>query len=154
MKFDTLFPEFIGGTGIIIANTLVGLDIYLENERPYPLDLQRINMLLYGINSTVAWTLKKPCFYEPFIALEIDDMLVPVLPSVTAIYGDKPPCLIAGADGNALCIHLNEKNTTGEIIGAYYKKSMPLSNQELLEYLKSDKRSHALRKMVSGQILR
>lgn len=149
MKFDKKLPDITGSVGFVIANTFVALSTY--DPQDYPMTLIRINLLVYETNRRMRSKHGRVCFHEPFIALYLDDRLMPVLPSVTALYGSEEPSLISNSKGFAVVVHIKDRNDTGDIIAELYRETKSLSDDELFEYLK--KNNLTLNNLQQGRVI-
>lgn len=147
MKYDSKLPEITGSVGFVIANTYVALSQYQPGK--YPMDFIRMNLLLYATNRNMWKKFGGLCFEEPFIGLMIDDMLIPVLPSVAALYGFEPPCLVENARGKAIIVQVDENTQIGSIIVELYQNTCNMNNKELFAYLKDTTLSY----LQSGRII-
>ena len=148
-SIDKNMPLITGSVGFVIANTFVSLAAYKPQK--YPMDWIRVNLLVYETNRRMRKTHGNICFHEPFVVMEIDDKLIPILPSLAALYAGEEPCLIANAAGAAVVVHLNDPNRTGNIIGSLYYETRNMSNDKLLEFLKHD--NITLNNLIRGRVI-
>lgn len=149
-SFDAKLPDYTGSVGFVIANTFIGMQT--SSPSAYPLDLIRINLLLYAVQQEAYQRRWKPLFHEPFTVLSLNKQLTPCLISVLSLYGMNDPCLIANSAGNAVFIDMSNKQTPAtQLIDCIWDRYKAKSNAAILEDLKA--KDFVLKGSVSGSTI-
>ena len=130
MNNNPITANLLRTPAFVIANTFLGVSAYDENQF-YPLTPLRMQLLCYAANKLHHTKHMVRLFYEDFIVIEMDNMLVPVLPSLSCLYNNKMG-FVRNIGGDATVVDTRVRSTAVSTLTQVWEETRCLSNKEII----------------------